>query len=283
MKRMRLMVVTTLAMALFGSLVNGAGAQSTDADAAPDHGACPKDHEKWIKERFRSGFLTAYAGEPTIWPPQKYSHRDLFFGTVVGYLVPVLAEQTRGAPASSGRQLYGFMFKNDEMVREIHPNIMRNVRISENIGPFPKDEREWKEGHSTKGSSPITIEYVIPGETVQNWSELVTVQIVSNVSLNIDAARFVVAVEQQHRSKKPGCAVVEQRVLSSTPTSVLYEQSLVNCAPFRDEFSIRKVIRGPLAISEVSYAKTSELTDEEKKKWLEIVGKTDLMSECSKP
>jgi hypothetical protein len=270
-------------MFLLGSLVNGARAQSKDADAAPDYGACPKNHEKWIKDRFQSGFLTAYAGEPTIWPPQRYSYRDLFSGTVVGYLVPVMAELTRGNPNFIGRQLYGFMFKNDEMVKEINPNAMRSLRISENVGPFPKDEREWKEGHSTKGTNPLTIEYVIPGETVQNWSELVTVQILSNVSLNIDAARFVAAVEKQHRSKTPGCAVVAQRVLASTPTSVMYEQSLVNCAPFRDEFSVRKVIRGPLAISEVSYAKTSELTDEEKKKWLEIVGKTDLMSECSKP
>jgi hypothetical protein len=194
-----------------------------------------------------------------------------------------MAELTRGNPNFIGRQLYGFMFKNEEMVKEINPNSMRGVRISESIGPFPKDEREWKEGHATKDTNPLTIEYVIPGETVQNWSELITVQILSNVSLNIDAARFVAAVEKQHRSKKPGCAVITQRVLSSTPTSVMYEQSLVNCAPFRDEYSIRKVIRGPLAMSEVSYSKTSELTGEEKKKWSEIVAKTDVMSECSKP
>jgi hypothetical protein len=273
----------SLVILLFSILAGCATPPTKEETAALDYGACPKDHEKWIKERFQSGLISAYAGEPTIWPPQRYSYRDPFLGSTVGYLVPVMADLTRGNRMFLGRQLYGFMFRNGEMVREINPNIMRNLKISTGIGPFPKDERDWKEGHTATSANPIVIEYVLPGETVQNWTELVTLLIVSNVSLNVDATRFAADVEAQHRSRKPGCALVAQRVLSSNPTSVLYEQSLVNCAPFRDEFSIRKAIRGPTTISEVSYAKTSKLTDLEKKKWVEIVGRTVLLDECSKP
>ncbi len=277
-------LVISIGAALFlAPLPYDAVAQPKEAEATADHGPCPKDYEKWIKERFQSGFLNAYAGEPTIWPPQKYSYRDLLLGNVVGYLVPVMAELTRGNRLFLGKQLYGFLFKNDEMVREINPNIMRSLNIREAVGPFPKDEREWKEGNAATSSNPIIIEYVLPSETVQNWSELITVQIVSNVSLEFDARRFVAEIEKQHKSRKPGCEIISQSVLSSDATSVLYEQSLVNCAPLRNEFSIRKVIRGPRAISEVSYAKASELTDAEKKTWTEIVGKTTLLSACPKP
>ena len=283
MRHIRYLAISLAAAALLAPLPHDAVAQAKDTEATTDHGPCPKDYEKFIKERFESGFLNAYAGEPTIWPPQKFSYRDLLLGTVVGYLVPVMADLSRGNRMFLGKHLYGFMFKNDEMVREINPNNMRSLRLREAIGPFPKDERDWKEGHAATSSNPIVIEYVLPGETVQNWSELITVQIVSNVSLEIDAKRFVSEVEKQHKSRKQGCETVAHSILSSDETSVLYEQSLVNCAPLRNEYSIRKVIRGPRAISEVSYAKTSELTDAEKKVWEGIIGKTALLSDCPKP
>ncbi len=250
--------------------------------AALDYGACPRNYEKVIKERFQSGLLSAYAGEPIIWPPRQYWYKDPFAGGTLhaGYLVPVMAELTRGNQLFLGKQLYGFLFKNDELVREINPNIMRSLSIPERVGPFPKDERDWKEGHSSKGANPLILEYVLPGETVQNWSELVTVQIISGVSLNVSAAKFVADMADQHKSRKPGCATVSQKILASTPTEVLYKQALVKCAPFRDEYSIRKAIRGPRSLTEVSYSKTTAMSDFDERKWVEIVGRTTSINEC---
>lgn len=265
------------------SLAGAAVAQTKEGEGAPDHGTCPTNHEKWIKERFESGFLSGYAGEPRIWPPQKYSFSNVLLGTSVGYLVPVMAELTRGNPNFLGKQLYGFIFRNGEMIREINPNFMRGLRVEEGIGPFPKDERDWKQGHATTGANPVTFEYVLPGETVQNWTELVSVQILSGISLNVDVAKFVADVEAQHKSRKPGCAQVRHQILASTPISMLYEQTLVDCAPLRNEYSIRKTIRGLRAMSEVSYARTSEFSEAERKKWVEIVGKTGFLPDCSKP
>ena len=235
-----------------------------------------------IKDRFQGGLLTAYAGEPIIWPPRQYWYRDPFAGSTLhaGYLVPVMAEQTRGNQLFLGKRLYGFLFRNDELVREINPNIMRSLNVPERVGPFPKDERNWKVGHSSKGSNPLVIEYVLPGETVQNWSELVTVQIVSGVSLDVSAAGFVADMADRNKSGKPGCATVSQQILESTPTEVLYEQTLAGCAPFRDEYSIRKAIRGPRTLTEVSYSRTTAMSDAEKRKWVEIVGRTTSMNAC---
>lgn len=250
--------------------------------AALDYGTCPQNHDKVIKERFQSGPLNAYAGDPIIWPPQKFWHKVPFAGSTLhaGYLVPVMAELTRGNQLLLGKHLYGFLFKNDQLVRVIYPNFMQSLNIPERVGPFPKDERDWKEGHSSLGTNPIVIEYVLPGETVQNWSELVTVQIVSNVSLNVSAAEFVADIAEQHKSRKPGCATVAQRIRASSPTEVLYEQTLAKCAPFRDEYSVRKAIRGPRSLTEVSYSKTTAMTDTEKQKWAEIVGQATSLNEC---
>jgi hypothetical protein len=263
-------------------LVSCATPPTKEEIAALDYGACPRNHEKVIKERFQSGLLNAYTGEPTIWPPRKYWYKDPFAGSTLhaGYLVPVMAELTRGNQLFLGKRLYGFLFKNDELVREINPNIMQTLNIAERVGPFPKDERDWKEGHSAQQGNHTILEYVLPGETVQNWSELVSVQILSSVPLNISAEKFVADRAEAHKSKKPGCGIVSQKILSSTPTEVLYEQTLAKCAPFRDEYSIRKTIRGPRSLTEVSYSKTSEMTDAEKRKWAGIVGQATSLNEC---
>jgi hypothetical protein len=250
--------------------------------AGLDYGACPQNHEKVIKERFQSGLLSAYAGEPILWPPQTYWYKDPLVGGTLhaGYLVPVMADLTRGNQLHLGKQLYGFLFKNDELVKEINPSIMQSLTVSESVGPFPKDEREWQEGYSAAQGDQMILEYVLPDETVEDWSELVSVQMLSNVSLDISAGQFVATSAETAKSMEPGCAIVLHTILTSTPTEVLYEQTLAKCAPVRDEYSIRKTIRGPRSLTEVSYSKTSEMTDMEKQKWAGIVGQATSLNEC---
>jgi hypothetical protein len=251
--------------------------------AALDYGTCPRNYEVKIKEQFKDGLLTRYSDELIIWPPQQYWYKappqeggQLY----AGYLVPTMAEQTLGASLTAGKQLYGFMFKNDQLVTTIIPMMMQNLDINEAVGPFPKDERDWKLGYRKLDANPILFEFVLPGETVQDWSELVSVQIISNVSLNLSVSKFVADVADQRRSTKPGCAIVSQKILASTPTELLYEQTLAKCAPFRDEYSVRKAIRGPRSLTDVSYTKISEMEDAEKRKWAEIVGRTTSINEC---
>jgi len=275
-------IKVSVAFILLSFLAGCATPPSKEELASLDYGSCPKNYEKIIKERFQGGLLNAYSGEPIIWAPRKYWYKDPFAGShlYAGYLVPVMADLTRGNQLFIGKRLYGFLFKNDELVREINPNIMQTLNIPEQVGPIPKDERDWNEGHSNQEKNTIILEYVPPGETVQNWSELVSMQIIQNVPLEVSAEKFVAEIADQHRSRKPGCEIVSQKIVASSQTEVLYEQSLAKCAPFRDEYSIRKAIRGPRSLMEVSYSKTSALSDLEKRKWEEIVGKTTLLNVC---
>ena len=275
--------VAVLLVTLFVSFLAGCATPPAKEEiGALDYGECPRNHEAKIKKEFESGLLLAYSGDPIIWPPQKYWYQSSpFEGSqlYVGYLVPVMAEQTRGPTPTGGKQLYGFLFKDDQLVKKLHPMQMSSLRTREAVGPIPKDERDWKEGYSTGKGAQLLVEYVVPGETVQNWSELISVQIVRNVH-NMTPEQLVAGAAELAKKKKPGCAVVSQEILASTPTELLYGQTLANCAPIRDEYSIRKTIRGPRSMTEVSYSKTTALTDAEKKKWAEIVGRTKLLDEC---
>lgn len=248
-----------------------------------DYGTCPQNYEATIKEQFKGKLLTRYSDELNIWPPQKHWYRTSPIKgnrLLAGYLVPVIAEQTFGPNPSAGKQLYGFIFFNDQMIESINPVFMQDHSIKEAVGPIPRDEREWQVGYSNTEGNQVILEYVIAGETVQNWSELVTMQVISNVSPAYSADKFVTDIANQHKSKNPGCTTVSHKILASTPTEILYEQELADCAPYRDEYSIRKAIRGPRTLTEVSYSKTTALSDNEKRKWAEIVGRTTFLNEC---
>ena len=195
-----------------------------------------------------------------------------------GYLVLVMAEQTRGNAQFMGKQLYGFLFKDDELVKTFNPIQMRSLGTRESVGPLPKDERNWKVGHSASHDNQLIEEWVLPEETVQNWSELISVQIFSNVPLHMTPEKIAAGAAELH---KKSCADVSQKVLASSQTELLYEQKTANCAPFRDEYSIRKAIRGPRTMTEVSYATTTVMNDAEKKKWTEIIGRVKLLNECA--
>ena len=267
---------------LLNVLLSGCASPPTkDELAALEYGECPQNYEAKIKDEFKGGLLVAYASEPIIWPPQKYWYRAPMNSKLdAGYLVIVMADQTRGAPELLGRKLYGFLFKDDEIIRKLAPTQMYYLGIEEGVGPIPRDEREWTQGFSDGNASQVIVEFVPPGQTVQNWSELVTLQMFRNISLDMLPETVVAASGEMHKNKQPGCAVVSQETLASSPTEMLYAQTLASCAPMRDEYSIRKSIRGPRTISEVSYSTTTEMTEAEKEKWTEIVGRTRLLSSC---
>jgi hypothetical protein len=277
-------VALALAVPLVLALTACVTPPSQEDVKALDYGACPRNYADKVKETFRGGLITRYSGEPVIWAPQQFWYKTppLEGGRLLaGHLVLASANQFFGPQPTAGWQLYGFLFRNDELIYKLSPQQMESLRLKEAVGPFPKDERDWKEGHKTHDQRQMLIEYVPPGQSVQSWSELVSVQIVFDVRLDLDAERFVSLIMANHKSKQPGCQTVSHKVLGSTLTEVLYEQSLVGCAPLRDEYSIRKVIRGPRAMTEVSYARTSPLTDADKDKWQRIVGRTALMNECA--
>ena len=264
------------AMVLASCVTTGITPLTTEELSTLDYGACPHNYAATINDQFQSGLLTAYSGAPIIWPPHKNWYRETGSGRLLaGYLIPVTVEQTRGSPGLSGTQLYGFLFHNDELVAKLNPIQMYSLNTQDEVGPIPKDERDWKVGFSERFGQHV--HYALPGETPQNWSELIILEALRNVP-NMRPEKFV----ELYQKKKPGCVDVSKRILASTPTEVLYEETFTKCAPMRDEYAIRKMIRTPRTMTEVSYFKTSAMGDAERAKWIEIVGRTRLLDRCQR-
>src|SRR5713101_8435489 len=126
---------------------------------ALDYGTCPRNYEAKINEDFKS---SANSGELIIWSPQKFWYKapPLEGGKLyAGYLIPVMVEQTRGSTPTAEMRLYGFLFKDDELVKKLNPTQMSRFGIQEDVGPIPKDERDWKEGYSTSNAAQLLVEY----------------------------------------------------------------------------------------------------------------------------
>ena len=259
----------------------GCATPPTEAElAALNYGACPRTHESKIKEYFQGTLFTGYAGDPIIWPPKQYWYKETPVDGgrfLSGYLVPVRVEQTRGPIPTAGHQLYGFLFKDDQVVKTFPPFHMRTLTIQEDVGPLPDDGRGWKVGHEASRGNSRIIEWVLPGETVQAWSELISVQMIRGFSPEMTPAKIF---ELDSGMKRKGCADASGRVVAQSQTELLYEWKLSKCAPMRDEYLIGKFILGPRAMTHVWYAKTAPMSAAETKKWTDIVAKTKIFSDC---
>jgi len=255
------------------ALVTACSTSPSQTKGAPfDYGTCPSDPSAVLRPRFQSGLLVAYTGQPVVWRGDKYWWQDApqaggrFYA---GHLVIALAEQTFGRPDFQGRRLYAFIVNNNRIVKEFGPNLMNRVRIQESVGPLPFDERKWELGKKNEEETRSIAEHVLPGETVENWTELVTLQTVSRVAENLTVETMLEQAEAAAR-----CEVIERKVLASTPSELLVEQTLAKCAPTRDRYAIRKLIRGPRSASDVSYSRTAPFSDADRKKWTDLVNRT---------
>jgi len=231
-----------------------------------------------MKERFSSGFLTSYAGEPVVWQGDRFWWQDppqaggRFFA---GHLVVALAHQSFGRPDFQGQRLYAFIVHNGKIVKEFSPSLMNRVPIKEMVGPLPFDDRKWEVGDRQDEDTRTATRYVLPGETVERWTERVTLQTTTRVAEDLTLDTMLMQSEVAL-----GCAVVERNVLKSTPTAVLVEQTLAQCASAPDRHTIRKLIRGPRSANEVAYARIAPFSEADRAKWTALVDRTVWGSPC---
>ncbi len=272
---------------LFAVMLTAGCAPPTKEEIANlDYGSCPTTHIEKIKAHYQSSLLTAYEGVPVIWPPQKFWYKTpvhtnnlLDSGKLyAGYLVLVMANKTGGLSAYPfGNHIYGFLFKDDELVKLISPEFMAGPPTMSNVGPLPMDKRDWKIGYSSDKGNQSIMEWVLPGESVQNWSELITLQTFSRVPTNVTPEYLA---KSRESSYKKSCTKVTQTTLSTTRTETMVELATSECAPARDEYHIEKFIRGPYTIHRVAYSKTAPFNDAEREKWTALIKRATFVGDC---
>ena len=132
------------------------------------------------------------------------------------------------------------------------------------------DDRKWKlRFQGSRGASIIT-EYTLEGESIENWTELLTAQLLTSVPKRAKAEDFVKTGETKLRNITSG--KLEWNVISTSPNDVMYEWSLVKDHLRADEQEIMRVIKGADGIHIIHYATHKvPMTRDARQKWIGIL------------
>ena len=188
------MKASATALVMLALFAASAAPQTKEELASLDYGSCPTAYEEMILSRFQNSPETAYDGTPILWPPQKYWTYDTPPADdsspgrklLAGYLVAVTVDQVRGPDRPAGRHVYGFLFKNNELIATVRPGEIQAPRIAEEVGPIPRDEREWKIIYSKisdTGQLAGLIQFEPAGESSGGTPERISFMVTSNDSL----------------------------------------------------------------------------------------------------
>lgn len=144
--------------------------------------------------------------------------------------------------------------------------------VSASAQPPRFDGRGWIVGHQERNARESLTEYVLPGQTMDNWRELVT----STVFLQ--AVPMGPFVERVHASMAQGCPSLVWNVITQNEQSATYEFSDQGCGGFEATHEIDRVRIERGAMYRLAYAvKTkSALPPARRKEWLGIFEQTPL-------
>jgi hypothetical protein len=131
---------------------------------------------------------------------------------------------------------------------------------------FNFDSRPWKLGHQEANNQGSLREYVLEGETVEAWSELVTSMFVSGN----DAVKDV--FKRVKRLLSQDCPSLRLTVIEDSSTNVLFEWQHKGCRGYPPQHELKRIAQGRGGILSLSYvAKTAELSDERRNSWISIL------------
>lgn len=125
---------------------------------------------------------------------------------------------------------------------------------------IPALGREWVPGFSQEKPGEFSVmELVLKGETVENWSELITIQNFANIKRSPEA--FFEGVKALREKRCPGSTT--WNVIDKDERSILYEWKAKPCAGFPDQHEISRIIDGKWNRFRIAYtAKVSEIPAE---------------------
>lgn len=143
---------------------------------------------------------------------------------------------------------------------------------------FTFDDRDWVPGFDQSTPEGAIIEYTLKGETVDNWSELVTVQRFVNVKANVNEY-YSLFIKELQKSVKP--AEVHTRVISRDAEGIFFEWWIDKGEPTAQHEWFR-LFKTPESLLILRYT-TKQLDDLEKTRetWEKILKRATISEECS--
>jgi hypothetical protein len=134
------------------------------------------------------------------------------------------------------------------------------------------DGRGWTVGHRQSNGNQTLIEYVLPGQNVENWRELATSQVFSPA---VPLAPFV---ERLRASLSQGCPSLVWNVIRQEEKTLIYEWRDSGCGGFEPQYELGRITIEERSLYRLAYAiKTKKpLAAEKRSTWLEILSRVPL-------
>ena len=133
--------------------------------------------------------------------------------------------------------------------------------------------KEWTIGNQTSDQNQRIIEFVRPNENIDNWTELLTSQIIRKPPNAEPIDVFVTRIHNKDRKLCPGG--FKQKVIArgqrtdTEEASIIYEWEMKGCGPNANQHEVAKIIYGKFSIFRLAYVKrTMKLSPEKRQKWI---------------
>ncbi len=137
-------------------------------------------------------------------------------------------------------------------------NIMRSQR--DEFWNFEFDGREWALGHQAAIQNSSIREYLLVGQSVEDWTELVTSQYM----------RTELSVEQyydQFWRENPDCPSLEASKISETTDTIIFQGKHGTCGGYEPGEFIQRISGIDGGIIVLIFAQKEQLTEENRSNW----------------
>lgn len=125
-----------------------------------------------------------------------------------------------------------------------------------------------------------TLEVVPEGQTVDNWTEMLTQH---EYSKKVVPESPIAFMDELKAKMEQRCKNVVWDVLEQTSTSVLYEWRIRDCAPHADQHEIARMLDGQWNRFQIRYTKkVIEIPAETRRRWIESLSSAHVRMEPSR-
>jgi hypothetical protein len=132
------------------------------------------------------------------------------------------------------------------------------------------DGRAWRQGYTASTPLMEITEYVLPGEVVEAWTELVTVQRMPGAGDRMGPLEAMTGVRIETLKH---CPSTTWTVLRQQEDEALYQWGHRGCRKFGDVFEVAKLYRDGSTITRVAWAtKNLPVAEETRTLWIKIIG-----------
>ncbi len=127
-------------------------------------------------------------------------------------------------------------------------------------------EDGWEIAHSWETPTQRHTEFLRSAQTVENWTEMITVQAFNKAYGLVSVDDQVVGFRNTLDEECPGSTV---EVIRHTPDGVIFESRTVNCEQGADEHQLVRILEGTSTRFIVHHAVRGAMTPERRAEWLE--------------